>query len=281
MAAHLTKILDLLFSAKGLGLNIVRYNIGGGAHPNTTRRFRTLRHKRYRLMPGFKDGPKEPYCWGRDARQRAVLLGAKKRGARTFMAMAYSPPWWMTISGDVSGRWKANLTNLHRDYFGAFAQYLVDVVAKYKAWGVRFQYLEPVNEALEGWWGMGGSQEGCSFSAQDISRLYPILNAALKRKGLFPATTLVGFDSWADSTSAALAMPNQAATRIIQGIHVHGYYSPDKKDPRAPIVNGLSSVRYLAESFKKEVCEQVCVFRPCICSVLACHAQGTLPSFVL
>jgi len=48
--------------------------------------------------------------------------------------------------------------------------------------GVGFQYLEPVNEGLEGWVGQGVFQEGCSFSAQDISRLYPILQAALEKK---------------------------------------------------------------------------------------------------
>lgn len=247
------KLLDLLFSQKGLGLNIVRYNIGGGAHPNTGKRFKKHKYARYRLIPGFKDGPKGPYKWGRDPRQRTVLLGAKARGANTFVAFSNSPPWWMTISGDVAGRWRANLTNLHRDYFHAFADYLVDVVAKYRSWGITFQYLEPVNEGLEGWWGQGGFQEGCSFSAQDISRLFPIVNAALKKKGLFPSTSLVGVDSWPDSTSAALWMRGQTATSIIQGIHVHGYYSPDKKNPQAPIVNGLSAVRYLAESYNKEV----------------------------
>jgi len=31
--------------------------------------------------------------------QRAVLLGARDRGADTFVAFANSPPWWMTNSG--------------------------------------------------------------------------------------------------------------------------------------------------------------------------------------
>jgi len=31
-------------------------------------------------------------------------------------------------------------------------------------------------------------------------------------------------------------MHGQTATSIIQGIHVHGYYSPNSKDPKALVV---------------------------------------------
>lgn len=100
--ADRTKVLDLLFSKTvGLGLNIIRYNIGGDFNKANSPQFLVKTPLRYRAMEGFKKSPTAAYNWSSDAGQRAVLLGAKARGADTFIAFANSPPWWMTISGDI------------------------------------------------------------------------------------------------------------------------------------------------------------------------------------
>ncbi|GMA60198.1 hypothetical protein GCM10025859_06380 [Alicyclobacillus fastidiosus] len=90
-------IADLLFSQqKGLGLNVLRYNIGGGENPNL--HFLQPRAK----IPGYE--PTEGnYNWTADASQRWMLQAAKKRGANVFEAFSNSPPYWMTKSDSVTG----------------------------------------------------------------------------------------------------------------------------------------------------------------------------------
>jgi len=99
---RLNLLLDLLFDPnKGLGLTIVRYNIGGGYNPSISTQFNDPTDPyRFRGMPGFKAAKDAPYNWTQDWEQRKVLLGARDRGANTFVAFSNSPPWWMTVSGE-------------------------------------------------------------------------------------------------------------------------------------------------------------------------------------
>jgi hypothetical protein len=93
-------VVDLLFDPrKGLGMNIVRYNIGGGADLTFDTNLRPFGD-----VPGFKSGPNEPYDWTADKRQRAVLFAARDKGANVFEAFNNSPPHWMTLSGSVTGK---------------------------------------------------------------------------------------------------------------------------------------------------------------------------------
>lgn len=92
-------VVDLLFDPKkGLGMNIVRYNIGGGADLTFDTNLRPFGD-----IPGFKSGPDAPYDWSVDKRQRDVLFAARERGANIFEAFNNSPPCWMTFSGSVTG----------------------------------------------------------------------------------------------------------------------------------------------------------------------------------
>lgn len=93
-------MLDLLFDpSKGLGLTIVRYNIGGGADLSFDTNLRPFGD-----IPGIKPrGPNAAYDWSADKQQRDVLFGARDRGANVFEAFSNSPPSWMSISGSVTG----------------------------------------------------------------------------------------------------------------------------------------------------------------------------------
>ena len=68
------QVMDLIFDLdKGLGLNIVRYNIGGGENPNIPSTLRPGGD-----IPGFE--PEEGHWdWNADENQRSVLQGALKR----------------------------------------------------------------------------------------------------------------------------------------------------------------------------------------------------------
>ena len=176
---YLTKIFD---PKQGLGLNIVRYNIGGGENPALPGSMQ------YRArVPGYQPSP-GVWDWSADAGQRSILAEARKRGVTLCEAFSNSPPYWMTLSGSVTGAPDGG-SNLDPAYADQFADYLAEVVRHFQdAWGVTFDSVEPVNESGDYWWKKGGSQEGCHFDAKngtgnDQNSVIVKTAAALKRRG--------------------------------------------------------------------------------------------------
>jgi len=101
-------------------------------------------------------------------------------------------------------------SNMNPRFYGAFADYLTTVVARYPPptppGTSTSDSLEPFNEAREGPWFAGYSQEGCHMSHEDIAAIIPLVHNSLKQKGL--KTRLVGIDSWADLTVTAFQALN-------------------------------------------------------------------------
>jgi hypothetical protein len=162
-----------------LQLNIVRYNIGGGENPDRPRSME-LRAR----IPGFEPRP-GVWDWSADANQRWFLRAAVIRGANQVVAFANSPPYWMTVSGSVTGSTNGWDDNLSRDYETAFAEYLVTVVRQLTALdGVRFNLLTPMNEPAAGWWKLGNRQEGAHMSPAQEERLINLLHPLLRQNGL-------------------------------------------------------------------------------------------------
>jgi O-glycosyl hydrolase len=165
---------DLAFSQ--LKLNIIRYNVGGGENP--TNSFLSFRAQ----VPGFEP-TNGVWNWSADANQRWMVQAALARGATRVEAFANSPPWWMTISGSVTGSTNGN--NLQTNYEQAFAVYLATVVSNLTVVdGINFETVTPMNEPNEGWWKYGGSQEGCNMSTDQQVRMVNSLRAELNARGL-------------------------------------------------------------------------------------------------
>lgn len=213
-------VVDLLFDPrKGLGMNIVRYNIGGGADLTFDTNLRPFGD-----VPGFKRGPNEPYNWTADKRQRAVLFAAREKGANIFEAFNNSPPHWMTYSGSVTGNWNNGEDNLNPKYYEAFADYLTEVVLKYKEWGLHFDTLAPFNEPCEGWWYIDrkkAAQEGCNFSTKSMNKVIPVVKKSLAKKNL--TTALSAFDAWTFNTIRAMRGISEESIQAIDQFNVHTY----------------------------------------------------------
>ncbi|CAI5966664.1 unnamed protein product [Closterium sp. NIES-64] len=226
-------LLDLIFHPrKGLGLNIVRYNIGGGHNETLSPQFSKDVTTGWKAIPGYWPAEAGPYDWSADQRQRNVLFGARERGANIFEAFSNSPPWWMTVSGDVAGASEKNQPNLQPRYEGKFVDYLTTVVEKFAkdpAWNLTFDTLEPFNEPLENFWNAGNGQEGCNFDVPAITRVLWGTLDALKKKGL--QTKVAAFDSWTEDTVSAIK--SIARINEVKRINVHGYMdpAPSNQDP--------------------------------------------------
>ncbi len=172
------EVLDLLFdSGRGLGLTVVRYNIGAGTSPL---------HKSFRKgaeMPCFYPAAGK-WDWSADAKQRLVLAQARQRGANVLEAFVNSPPVWMTKSGSAAGSLDGS-TNLKAEYFDPFVDFVAEVLRHFQQdWGTVFQTVTPMNEPSSYAWKADRDREGCHFERAEQNRLLKSLAKALKDRGL-------------------------------------------------------------------------------------------------
>ncbi len=231
---QLDSVVKALYDEEeGLGLNIARYNIGGGDDP-------THHHQREfdgRDMPGLidKDGN-----WNlqNDAGQLKALGLAVKYGADILEAFSNSPPYFMTESGCSSGNHNSGENNLPDDKFDDFAEFLAEAVMRIqKEYGVKFDTLEPFNESDTNYWGYEGWQEGCHFDVEDHSRLILLVREALNKRGL----TYVGVSA-ADETNVWRTGENiknvytDEAIDALSQVNTHSYSVGDYNHTRNAVL---------------------------------------------
>ena len=212
------ELMDLIFDpAKGIGINIVRYNIGGGENPGLPSTLRPGAD-----VPGFQ--PEEGrWDWEADAGQRRVLLEAIRRGVNIAEAFSNAPPYWMTVSGSVTGADDGG-DNLRDAYRAAFADYLTEVVKFYaERHGVVFRTLAPFNEPVSNWWRRGNNQEGAHFSVALQMDIIRLVDEALKAKGL-SGTAISAADAHSiDEALAILEQYDEATLARISQVNTHAY----------------------------------------------------------
>jgi O-glycosyl hydrolase len=222
---------DLIF--KDLKLNIVRYNVGGGENPDGPG---TLQLRA--MVPGFE--PKRGvWDWDADRNQRWMLKAALKRGVNRVEAFTNSPPYWMTVSGSVTGA-EDGTNNLKVACEDDFAVYLAEVIQHLSRLdGVTFDSITPVNEPSSSWWVFGGHQEGCHMDAFQQERVINLLSTELQRRGL---RLLIDAPEENDEQSAIDSLETYSRNCLghIGQISTHSY--------KANASEGLSS---LAASFHK------------------------------
>jgi len=180
----------------GLGLNVVRYNVGGTStspitvggttytpnNPSSLPPFRMIQN--YWLDWGSSNPSSSSWDWTRDANQRSMMQLAKARGANIFQLFSNTPPWWMCYNSSTAGS-SGGGDNLQSWNYDQYAIYLA-TVAKYANdhWGVTFQSVEPFNEPIANWWKYPCNQEGCHFDVSTQNAVIPYLRTELNNQGL-------------------------------------------------------------------------------------------------
>ncbi len=217
---------------KGLGLNILRYNIGGGDHPDHDHITRTDS-----MMPGFwKDPVRDPesgewtwtYDWSQDAAQRNVLEKCLEAGGDGMMVEGFSnsPPWFLTNSGCTSGAADPGSNNLREDAYDAFARYLAEVADHFAGeWGIRFQSMSPMNEPDTNYWGaFSKKQEGCHFDpGESQSRILVALSEQLSARGLSDIQIAGTDETSIDTQASSLNRLSPEALKAISRVDTHSY----------------------------------------------------------
>ncbi len=165
-----------------LGLNIVRYNIGGSPPTGAV---------------GYRTGGAVPCCKTEDGgidlrldrRQLNVLRAARAvaPGLRV-EAFVNSPPYFWTASGSSKGHGRRLRDNLRPDRVGDFAGFVADVVSELRQReGIDCAAVSPFNEPLSPMWvHPSNQQEGCYFSRGTADAVV----RALRQRGGVPQVSV-------------------------------------------------------------------------------------------
>jgi galactan endo-1,6-beta-galactosidase len=203
----------------GLGLNIVRYNVGGGGHPgdvaDTTENLSST-EPWYKNIEGYwingsSPDPASPsWDFGRDASQRAMVKAAQDRGVDHIEFFSDTPMWWMKDSKSAAG---GRLLAANR---GDHAHYLASVARQAQQCGIAVTSVEAFNEPSAGWWTYPCKQEGATIPAADQAEVIAALHTELAGSDIEIAA------SDENSMKAELATLKTLGD-VTDKVNVHGY----------------------------------------------------------
>lgn len=290
------ELMHRLFEAEhGLGLNIVRYNVGGGDDPQ-----KDFINRTGARIPGYISGEGK-YCWNADRQQIKVLKDAYQLimevGNKFWNTIfSVSPPYIWTYSGSSTGNANAWNDNLRWDKYKEFVSYLLDVVEYIQnVQKIPVTEIEPINEPTSGYWKYGSQkQEGCQFNSTPqpeihknnyvadkdpfnpwiysaMSKIYEILGEELDRRkgaGKLQKVQITGVDETSiDATLESMERLTDKARNYIDKISTHEYEGAKRRELaefaekyHKPI--WMSEVCYSGEKRNKDVMDKS-VFQMC------------------
>ncbi len=184
-------ILDTLYTLKddGLGLNICRYPIPIADAPghNHMNRLPKTANKPFEYEDGkFNwEGHEDVFWLGKGAADRGALMWASW----------YGVPYWLSVSGCAAGSVDGKSDNLQSGKEERFIKHILDVMKHFRdEWGIKFDYVCPINEPEADWWKAGGGQPGSHVSSDQAIILYRLLETGLKTEGM-SGTKIIAYDA--------------------------------------------------------------------------------------
>lgn len=224
------KAVELFFDKeKGIGLNIVRYNIGGGDNPSHNHIKRSDS-----AMPGFlifnESSEKFEYDWSSDRRQRNVLKKINYTVGKDDLIIEFfsnAPPYFMTKSGCSSGSKPAIKNNIKENMYRDFAEYLTEVVYSLQIIdGIKVSSLEPMNEPSSvSWRKFSEKQEGCHISrGKKQSELILFTRECLDKKGLDNIIVSGTDESGVGIQASSFSALSETAKASLKRINTHTYF---------------------------------------------------------
>ncbi len=180
------EVTKLIFSEEGLGLNVYRYNIGGGERDNPNSR---LNPNSSRSTESFlvwsEDAGEWVYDWDKDAAAQKVLDMALSYGCvDTVIMFANSPHYSMCVSGQASGGLEPAQSNLKKECYQDYVDYFLDITQHFIDKGVPVKYISPINEPQWDWGGGWVGQEGCHYEIDEAVELIRLFALAIKERNM-------------------------------------------------------------------------------------------------
>ena len=166
----------------GLGLDIYRYNIGGGEHDNPACRIGDVNRRTESFYVLNKETGEYEYDFTRDANARRMLDMAVEYGAKEVILFCNSPHFSMTKSGHASGGLEEYVSNLPKENYAAFVDYVLTIADWFVAQGYPVTAISPINEPQWKWGGEWVGQEGCHYTADETVEVLEMFALEMKKR---------------------------------------------------------------------------------------------------
>ncbi len=225
------ELAKLLYSEEGLGLNIYRYNVGGGEKDNPDTRLPGNEWRATESFLVYNDETGEyEYDWTQDAAAQKMLDLSLSYGCiDTVVLFANSPHYSMTESGSAAGSYEENTCNLKDGCADDFAEYMCDIAEYFIGKGVPVKYISPINEPQWTWGGGWVGQEGCHYELEDIIEVGEAFAAEIKERGLDVKLSLAESGCVSDDTMDYIdaIAENDAIMDVLGTYAYHSYWTDD------------------------------------------------------
>ncbi len=177
------EIARLLYDDEtGLGLDIYRYNIGGGEKENPHCRIGDPNRRTESFYVLNEETGKYEYDFTRDANARRMLDMAVEYGATEVILFCNSPHFSMTASGHASGGLTEYASNLPEENYKAFVDYVLTIADWFVAQGYPVTAISPINEPQWKWGGDWVGQEGCHYTAEETVEVLELFTLEMQKR---------------------------------------------------------------------------------------------------
>lgn len=178
------EIAELLYGKTGLGLNIYRYNVGGGTDPDNCRVTNPWRNtESLYTFDREKECGKYDFSLDRSARDMMKLC-LEKGNIDTLILFANSPHYSHTSTGQASGSLLYHTCNLPKANYRKFARYFLDITQHFIDEGLPVKYISPINEPQWKWGGSYVWQEGCHYEIEEFMEVYHIFAEEIIKRNI-------------------------------------------------------------------------------------------------
>lgn len=177
------EIAELLYDKEnGLGLEIFRYNIGAGEAENPDSRIWNTARRAESFYVYNKESGEYEYDFTRDKNARRVLDYAVEYGAKRVILFCNSAHFSMTKSGHASGGLTGYSSNLPKENYAAFVDYVLTIADWFVEQGYPVYAVAPINEPQWEWGGEWVGQEGCHFEPDEAIELLEMFAVEMKKR---------------------------------------------------------------------------------------------------
>lgn len=177
------EIARLLYDDEtGLGLDIYRYNIGGGEKENPDCRIGDVNRRTESFYVLNKETGEYEYDFTRDANARRMLDMAVEYGAKEVILFCNSPHFSMTASGHASGGLTEYASNLPKENYMEFVDYVLTIADWFVSQGYPVTAISPINEPMWKWGGDWVGQEGCHYTADETVAVLELFALEMQKR---------------------------------------------------------------------------------------------------
>lgn len=264
---NIDEIMDLLYSKEnGIGLNVYRYNLGGGSEADTA--ISDWRRRAEDFLSSASDiNDPDTYDWDADVNARTALASAQRANSDLRVTL-FSNTAPVSLTDNGLGYCSSGTTqNLSESNYQAFANYVVNCAEKFREWGYNVTAISPVNEPEWGW--DGSSQEGCHWEASALRTFYNDYMVPTIKSSSVNGIDLSVWESgqlnhssywntliaYMFSTASAYKNSNANIRSYVDTVDTHSYWASESD--RRTVASQLNGTNY-ASSVNKVRCTEYC-----------------------